>query len=137
MMSLVSAFGVRRCRGTGLGRPRPRSQRDQLTADPWLGRLACCSSTGFRLGGGNAIGAYAVRLLGFEGKAELLANDACKEAADRMRLPARGLHDGGDCHPLGSSQETEDLLLLRAGLGFRLKLFLSGSFSGKPFAAAR
>ena len=54
-----------------------------------------------------------------------------------MLLPARGLHDGGDRHPLRSSQEAEDLLLLRAGSGLRLKLFLSGSFSGQPFAAAR
>ena len=106
-----------------------------MARPPWLAASRCSA---FGLAAAIAIGAYAVRLLGFEGKAELLANDARKEAADRMLLPARGLHDGGDRHPLGSSQETEDLLLLRAGSGLRLKLcFLSGSFPRSALCCAR
>jgi hypothetical protein len=85
----------------------------------------------------DAINPATVDFLRAQFEAESFAHHPGEEAADRMLLPARGLHDGGDRHPLGLSQETENLFLLRASSGLRLKLFLSGSFSGQPFAAVR
>src|ERR1700730_13922323 len=85
-----------------------------------------------------------------KGQAELLAHHACKEAADRVLLPTRRLHDGGDRCPLGLFKQGEDGLLLgpaagrtqgngprlrrsvRAALG-ACKLGLCGSFAVRHF----
>jgi hypothetical protein len=51
------------------------------------------------------------------GQAEFLAHHTCKEAADRVLLPIRRLHDGRDRCPLGLSQQGEDGLLLGPAAG--------------------
>src|SRR3984893_5284328 len=56
-------------------------------------------------------------LLGQECEAELFAHHPRKEAADRVLLPTRRLHDGGDRWPLARSQQVEDGLLLGLAAG--------------------
>jgi hypothetical protein len=82
----ASACAARRCRGTGPGRPRPRSQRGLRTADPLLCRLRFRSrGVDFWLGrlrNDDPVDAHAVGLGGRKREAKLLAHHAGKEPAD-------------------------------------------------------
>src|SRR5205807_6873135 len=59
------------------------------------------------------IHALAVSLLGLQPKPQLLAHHGRKEAAHRVRLPASGAHDGGDCGAVRSAQQRKHPRLLR------------------------
>ena len=116
-------------------------------------RPVCAEIFGFDLdgcAGRHTINAFAVGLLRDQRQAELLAHHARKEAADRVLLPARRLHDGGDRCALGLSEQGEDGFLFgpaagrtrgrvprlrgpfRAALGAR-KLGLCGGFAVRHF----
>src|SRR5260221_2761856 len=71
----------------------------------------------------DAIDAVAVIwLLGLQREAELFAHDPCEEPADRMLLPAGGLHDDRNRRSLGPAQQVENFGLF----GIRTRLGLNG-----------
>ena len=94
----------------------------------------------------DTINAFGPGLLRYQRQPELLAHHTRKKAADRVLLPTRRLHDGGDRCALGLSKQGEDGLLfgpaagrtpgnvprlrrsVRAALGAR-KLGLCGDFA--------
>src|SRR5262249_10580937 len=77
------------------------------------------------LPGRHTIDAVTVGLLGEQRQAKLLAHHACKEAADRVLLPAGCLHDGSDRCPLGLSEQGEDRLLFGPAAGRTCGLVLT------------
>src|SRR6202030_4548132 len=133
---------IPRGRATECDRSRPRSLG--YPPKPWLsGRRYGDLRLRFgRLSDRYTINAFGPGLLRYQGQAELLAHHTRKEAADRVLLPTRRLHDGGDRCPLPLSEQGKDGLLLcpaaghvprlrrlfRAALGAR-KLGLSGGFA--------
>ena len=147
MMSLVRPFGgtapnisaptfAKRvdAEGPNLVRPRPRSQRHQRSADPWLGgllrrpQLAAASSlrqTSRRRSGRSRSPSI---FQAFECQTELLAHYTGEESANRVLLPACRLHDGGDCRALRAPEQGQDLVLLGIAREVSSTAFLAATF---------
>jgi hypothetical protein len=98
-------------------RSRPRSL--VCPSQSWLGGRSC-GDLRFRFGrlvDRHTIHAFGSGLLRDQCQAELLAHHTREEAADRVLLPTRRLHDGGDRCPLGLFEQGEDGLLLGPATG--------------------
>jgi hypothetical protein len=63
----------------------------------------------------DAIDAFVSDLIRHQRQPQLLAHDACQEAAHRVLLPSRRLHDHRDGRPLGTAQQRDDAGLLGIG----------------------
>src|ERR1700733_13730006 len=87
---------------------------------------------------GDAVDALIAGFLGDEVEAELLAYNARKEAAHRVLLPARHLHDGRNGSPTAALEHGNHRSLLRLRpAGLRLHLSRHARFSGGAEAPAR
>ena len=100
-------------------RSQVRVRRPRARPKPWLGGRLCgdLRLRFGRLSGRHTINAFGPGLLRYQGQAELLAHHTRKEAADRVLLPARRLHNSGDRCPLGLPKQGEDGLLLGPAAG--------------------
>src|ERR1700732_402139 len=114
-MSCAIGSEVNRRRVTARGRSRLRFPRAQTRGEAWPSRnLAPRPAFALRrdIARDDAVDALFAGLLGDKRQAELFAHYRCQKAADRVGLPARRLHHGGNGRALIAVEHRKHLSLL-------------------------
>src|SRR6202051_4939389 len=105
---------------------RGPAARDRSSPAAWLSRWPALGVAGGGLaaiGPRDLVAPVAAHLLRAELQLEALAHDAGKKAANRVLLPAGGLHHRFDRCARGGLQQGDDARLLRAAIGpLRLRI---------------
>src|SRR3984893_9028614 len=113
-MSCAIGAEAHRRPATARGRSRLRLPRAQTRSEAWSSRDLAPPAFALRrdITRDDAVDALVAGLLGDKRQAELVAHHRCQKAADRMGLPARCLHYGGNGRALFAVEHRKHLSLL-------------------------